>query len=196
MQKIILASGNAGKLKEFQTILGHQYQLIAQSELNVSEVPETGTTFIENAIIKARHASKCTGLPAIGDDSGIEVDALQGRPGLYSARYAGEGASAADRNTKLLNEMQDVPDDKRQARFVCVLAFMRHADDPTPIIAQGFCEGVVAHEPRGEHGFGYDPLLYRLKEQCTVAELTPEAKHQISHRGRAIEALLKSLNSV
>ena len=196
MQKVVLASGNEGKRKEFQTIMGDQYLLVPQREFNVSEVPETGTTFVENAIIKARHAAKCTGLPALGDDSGIEVDALQGRPGIYSARYAGEHATAADRNQKLLDEMRDVPDDKRHARFVCVLVFMRHAEDATPIIAQGFCEGMIAHEPRGTHGFGYAPLLYRTQENCTMGELPDELRHQITHRGQAIRALLKLLNPV
>lgn len=193
MKKIVLASGNQGKLKEFQALMGKQFKLIPQSELGVSEVAETGSTYVENAIIKARHAAKITGLPAIADDSGIEVRALQGRPGLYSARYAGPGATAVDRNAKLLEEMKGVPDGERQARFVCVLVFMQNSDDATPVIAEGFCEGVIVREPKGGRGFGYNPILYRLEEQCTVSELSEEAWFQVSHRGNAVRVLLPRL---
>src|SRR6187402_1516813 len=170
-QKIILASGNAGKLREFQQLLsGCGFEIVPQSEFNIANAEETGTTFVENAIIKARHACEQTGLPAIADDSGIEVDALNGRPGVYSARYAGENATDEKNNQKLLTELKNVPTEKRTARYHAVLAYMRHAADPTPILCHGIWEGIILTELRGENGFGYDPLFFVPSHNCTSAE--------------------------
>lgn len=195
LQKIVLASGNAGKLREFQQLLsGCGFEVLPQSEFKVTDAEETGTTFVENAIIKARHACQQTGLPAIADDSGIEVDALNGRPGVYSARYAGAAAADTDNNAKLLQELQGVPAEKRSARYHAVLAFMRHADDPTPILCHGTWEGVILTEPRGEGGFGYDPLFFVPSHQCASAELDKAEKNRISHRGKAMAELLEKLS--
>ncbi|MGB2079744.1 MAG: XTP/dITP diphosphatase [Vibrio sp.] len=192
--QIVLATGNQGKVKEMASLLeDFGFEVHAQSEFQVSDVAETGTTFIENAIIKARHAAKETGLAAIADDSGLEVDALLGAPGVYSARYAGENANDAANNQKLLAAMQDVPAKKRSARFHCVLVFMRHANDPTPIICHGKFEGKILFEPAGEHGFGYDPVFWVEEEGCASAELAPERKKQISHRGQALQQLFAQL---
>ena len=194
MRKIVLASGNAGKLREFQQLLeGCGFEVIPQSALNVGNVDETGTTFVENAIIKARHACEQTGLPAIADDSGIEVDALRGRPGVYSARYAGEGASDASNNQLLLAELKGVPADKRTARYHAVLAYMRHAQDPTPILCHGVWEGSILTEARGQGGFGYDPLFFVPTHNCASAELDKAEKNRISHRGKAMQELLQKL---
>lgn len=193
-KKIVLASNNPGKLREIQAVLGEErYQLIQQSEFNVSEVAEIGTTFVENAIIKARHAAQHTGMPALADDSGIEVDALQGAPGIYSARYAGNNADDVANNTKLLNELADVPDAERTARFQCVLVYMRHAKDPMPIICEGTWEGSILHETKGPNGFGYDPLFYVPTHQCSSAELDPAEKNRISHRAQALQKLIVAL---
>ena len=193
-KKIVLASNNPGKLREIQTVLGEErYQLIQQSEFNVSEVAEIGTTFVENAIIKARHAAQHTGMPALADDSGIEVDALQGAPGIYSARYAGNNADDVVNNTKLLHELADVPDAERTARFQCVLVYMRHAKDPMPIICEGTWEGSILHETKGPNGFGYDPLFYVPTHQCSSAELDPAEKNRISHRAQALQKLIVAL---
>lgn len=193
-KKIVLASNNPGKLREIQAVLGEErYQLIQQSEFNVSEVAETGTTFVENAIIKARHAAQHTGMPALADDSGIEVDALQGAPGVYSARYAGSNADDVANNTKLLNELADVPDADRTARFQCVLVYMRHAKDPMPLICEGTWEGSILHETKGPNGFGYDPLFYVPTHQCSSAELDPAEKNRISHRAQALQKLIVAL---
>ena len=190
----MLASNNPGKLREIQAVLGEErYQLIQQSEFNVSEVAEIGTTFVENAIIKARHAAQHTGMPALADDSGIEVDALQGAPGIYSARYAGSNADDVANNTKLLNELADVPDAERTARFQCVLVYMRHAKDPMPIICEGTWEGSILHETKGPNGFGYDPLFYVPTHQCSSAELDPAEKNRISHRAQALQKLIVAL---
>lgn len=195
MRKIVLASGNAGKLREFQQLLsGCGFEVVPQSEFNVSNADETGTTFVENAIIKARHACEQTGLPAIADDSGIEVDALRGRPGVYSARYSGEGASDESNNQLLLAEMKDVPAEKRTARYHAVLAYMRHAQDPTPIICHGIWEGFILTEPRGQGGFGYDPLFFVSTHNCASAELDKAEKNRISHRGKAMQELLEKLS--
>ncbi len=191
-QKVVLASGNQGKLREFIRMLSSQdMEIIKQSEFNVPDVEETGLTFVENAIIKARHAAKITGLPALADDSGIEVDALNGLPGIYSARYSGEGDDA--NNIKLLETMKDVPDDKRTARFRCCIVYMRHAEDPSPIIADAAWEGSILHELKGENGFGYDPLFYVPTHGCSSAEIDPDEKNRISHRGQALRLLLAAL---
>lgn len=192
--KVVLASHNAGKIKEFSELLApFHIELIPQSEFNVSEIEETGLSFIENGILKARHAAMSTGLPALADDSGLAVDALHGAPGIYSARYAGLGASATDNIHKLIHEMQNVPDEKRSAHFHCILVFMSHASDPTPLICDGKWSGQILHSPRGEHGFGYDPLFYVPSEKMTAAELPAAIKNKISHRGIALSSLLKML---
>ena len=194
MEKVVLATGNKKKVEELNALLADlNYAVVPQSEFNVECVPETGTTFVENAIIKARHAARITGLPAIADDSGIEVDALLGRPGVYSARYAGEDASDQDNLEKLLEEMNGVPPVLRTARYWCVLVYMRHADDPTPIICQASWEGSLATEPSGENGFGYDPIFNVPDLDCTAAELEPATKNRLSHRGKALAQLAKAL---
>lgn len=191
MSKIVLASGNAGKLREFQQMLGgSDIEFIAQGALGVSDAEETGLSFVENAILKARHASAITGLPAMSDDSGIEVDALKGKPGIYSARYAGPGANDESNNRKLLDALRDTPDSARGARFQCVIVFMRHAEDPMPFISQGTWEGRILHSPQGENGFGYDPLFYVPTHDCASALLDPSTKNAISHRGLALRQLL------
>ena len=197
MQKIVIASGNPGKLREFQQLLsGQGLEVIPQSAFNVENADETGSTFVENAIIKARHACIQTGLPAIADDSGIEVDALCGRPGVYSARYSGVGASDEDNNQKLLAELASVPTEKRTARYHAVLAYMRHAQDPTPILCHGIWEGIILTEARGKNGFGYDPLFYVPSHNCTAAELEKAEKNRISHRGLAMKELLLRLQKI
>ncbi|GAB2669204.1 XTP/dITP diphosphatase [Vibrio panuliri] len=194
MSKIVLATGNQGKVREMADLLSDfGFEVLAQSEFNVSDADETGTTFIENAIIKARHAAQETGLPAIADDSGLEVDYLKGAPGIYSARYAGQGASDEDNLNKLLNAMQDVPEEQRSARFHCVLVLMRHADDPTPIVCHGKWEGRILTEAQGENGFGYDPIFYVPEDNCSSAQLEPARKKQLSHRGKALKALFSAL---
>lgn len=187
--KTVLASGNAGKLTELAAILQPLgLELIAQSTLGVESPPETGSTFLDNALIKARHAARATGLAALADDSGIEVDALHGRPGVRSARFAGEGASDADNLHKLLAELHDVPAEFRQARYHCVIAFVRRHDDPEPIVAHGTWEGRIALEPRGSGGFGYDPIFLPAEAHGTAAELDPAHKNEVSHRGQALRA--------
>ncbi len=194
MKKVVLASGNKGKLREFNQLLASlDYQVLPQSEFTKTEADETGLSFVENAILKARHAAKLSGLPALADDSGLEVDALSGAPGIYSARYAGEGASDADNNQKLLEALVAVEPAKRTARFQCVLVFMRHAEDPTPLICQGSWEGVIVDAPKGDNGFGYDPLFYIPDLDCCSAELSPEQKGQLSHRAQAVAQLLPAL---
>ncbi|MCD6669477.1 XTP/dITP diphosphatase [Vibrio cholerae] len=194
MKKIVLATGNQGKVREMADLLSDfGFDVVAQSEFNVPEAAETGTTFFENAIIKARHAAQITGLPAIADDSGLEVDYLNGAPGIYSARYAGEHASDGDNLNKLLAAMQDVPDDQRSARFHCVLVLMRHADDPTPIVCHGKWEGKILTAPYGSNGFGYDPIFWVPEENCASAELEPVRKKQLSHRGKALQKLFKAI---
>ncbi len=196
-QKLVLATGNQGKVREMASLLSDfGFDVRAQSEFNVSEVAETGTTFIENAIIKARHAAKETGLPAIADDSGLEVDFLQGAPGIYSARFAGEGASDQQNLDKLLEEMQDVATEERSARFHCVLVYMRHAEDPTPIVCHGKWEGRILEEAHGENGFGYDPVFFVPEDGCASAELAPERKKELSHRGKALTQLFQELKKV
>ncbi len=187
-QNIVLASGNLGKIKEIQAILEH-YPIVAQSAFNITEAEETGSTFVENAIIKARHAAFHSKLPAIADDSGIVVDALKGAPGVISARYAGVGANDQDNVQKLLVALEGVPEDQRTARFICVMVFMEHADDPTPLIAQGVWEGLITTQAVGSQGFGYDPVFWVPSEQCTSAELPATVKNALSHRGQALRHL-------
>lgn len=193
--KIVLATGNAGKLKEFSRILAPSgLELCTQSEFQVPDADENGLSFLENAIIKARNAAAHTGLPAMADDSGLEVDALEGRPGIHSARYAGPGASDEDNYMKLLAALHDVPEASRTARFRCVIAFMRHATDPSPMIAQGSWEGRIALAPRGTHGHGYDPVFMVPELGLTAAELDIDEKNRRSHRGKALAALLAQLD--
>ena len=194
MQKVVLASGNAGKIRELQALLSNlQISVTPQSQYGVSEAEECGLSFVENAIIKARHAAEHTGLAAIADDSGLEVDALRGAPGIFSARFAGANASDADNNAKLLSELRDVPAGQRRARFRCVLVYMRHANDPSPIICEGSWEGEIALQGRGENGFGYDPLFYIPQLDCHSAELSAEQKNRLSHRAMAMATLNEKL---
>lgn len=196
MQKVVLATGNAGKVRELASLLSDfGLDVVAQTDLGVDSAEETGLTFIENAILKARHAAQITGLPAIADDSGTAVDALGGAPGIYSARYSGEDATDRQNLEKLLHTLQDIPDEKRQAQFHCVLVYMRHADDPTPVVCHGRWPGVIARKPAGDGGFGYDPIFFVPSEGKTAAELTREEKSAISHRGQALKLLLDALRN-
>lgn len=192
--KLVLASGNAGKLKELRAMLaGLPLEIVAQGELGVSDVPETGLTFVENALIKARHASASTGLPALADDSGLIVDALDGAPGLYSARYAGSPTDDAANNAKLLEAMREVPADRRTARFYAVIVLLRHANDPQPLICEGSWEGVIVDALRGSHGFGYNPLFLDPVLAQTAAEMAPDLKNAMSHRAKALQLLKQKL---
>ena len=192
-RRIVLATGNKGKVREFSELLSaRDIRVVPQSDFAVPEADEIGLTFVENAIIKARNAAAHTGLPAIADDSGLEVDHLKGAPGIYSARYAGDDGSAAN-NAKLITALDGVPEEQRAARFQCVLVYLRHADDPTPIICQGTWEGRILTAQRGDAGFGYDPLFYVPDEGCSAAELPAERKNELSHRGQALRCLLASL---
>ncbi|MBD0410567.1 RdgB/HAM1 family non-canonical purine NTP pyrophosphatase [Pseudoalteromonas distincta] len=189
---LVLATGNLGKVKELANMLSSlNINVVPQSDFNVGEVAETGATFVENAIIKARHAAKITGMPAIADDSGLEVDGLNGAPGVYSARFAGPGASDQDNIDKLLVDLGDNP--IRSARFWCVLVLMRHADDPTPLICSASWEGEITLTQNGNGGFGYDPVFFVAEKNCTSAELTKEQKNAVSHRGQALQKLLLEL---
>lgn len=192
MEKIVVASSNPGKLKEISAIL-KDHQVVPQSEFAIADAAETGLTFVENAIIKARNAALHSGLPALADDSGLEVDALGGAPGVYSARYAGAGASDADNLNKLLSDMTDVDKDLRSARFRCVLVLLRSASDPSPLIAEGVWEGAIRCQPKGTNGFGYDPIFWVPEYDCTSAELAPEVKNALSHRAQALKALTARL---
>lgn len=190
-RKIVLASGNAGKVREINKLFADSgIEVVPQSDYDVPEVAETGTTFVENAIIKARHAAEITGLPTIADDSGIEVDALGARPGVYSARYSGSNASDSDNNSRMLAELKGLADRERSARYQCILVFMRSATDPVPIITQGSWEGRILQEPRGDGGFGYDPIFFVPTHNCSGGELPLEVKNTISHRAQALEAML------
>jgi len=192
MNKIVLASGNQGKLREFAQLLSPlSINIIPQSDLDVTEAEETGLSFVENAIIKARNACLQTGLPAIADDSGIEVDALRGAPGIYSSRYAGPNASDEDNVAALLSALKEVPDSERTARFQCVLVFMRHAEDPTPLICQGSWHGLILTAAAGDGGFGYDPIFHCVETDSSAAELSSQQKHAISHRGMAMRQFLQ-----
>ncbi|WP_320820345.1 RdgB/HAM1 family non-canonical purine NTP pyrophosphatase [Thalassolituus sp.] len=192
--KIVLASGNVGKLREFSAMFTQHFananvELIPQTTLGVDDAEETGLSFVENAILKARHACAITGLPALADDSGLEVDILQGAPGIYSARYSGQGDMA--NNEKLLTALTGIPEEQRKARFQCVLVYMRHAEDPTPQVFQGCWEGRIVNQAAGTEGFGYDPVFYVPSEGCTAASLSKERKNQLSHRGQAIKEVLQ-----
>ncbi|MCL6689765.1 RdgB/HAM1 family non-canonical purine NTP pyrophosphatase [Pseudomonas sp. R3.Fl] len=189
LEQLVLASHNAGKLKELQAMLGAHVKVRSIGEFSDVEPEETGLSFVENAILKARNAARISGLPALADDSGLAVDYLGGAPGIYSARYA-DGKGDAANNAKLLDALRKVPDEQRGAQFVSVLALVRHADDPLPILCEGIWEGSILHEARGEHGFGYDPLFWVPASGCSSAELPPEQKNRLSHRARAM-ALLK-----
>lgn len=189
---IVLASGNVGKIREFQAVLT-QYNLKPQSEFAVPEIEESGLTFLENSLLKARNAAQHTGLPVLADDSGLVVDALNGAPGIYSARYAGIHATDQENLDKLLVNLEHVADAQRTARFVCVLAYCRYPEDPIPVIAQGIWEGIILREQRGEGGFGYDPIFYVPEMKCASAQLTPEQKNAISHRGQALADLCQLL---
>lgn len=194
-QQWVLATSNKGKVREMSQLLNSfSVEVLPQSDFDVSEVPETGTTFVENAIIKARHAAKVTGLPAIADDSGLEVDFLNGQPGIYSSRFAGENASDQDNIDLLLNKLEGVGIEQRRARFQCVLVYMRHALDPTPIICQGTWEGVISESAQGENGFGYDPIFWVASEQCSSAQLSKQRKNELSHRGQALAMLVERLH--
>lgn len=190
MRRIVLASGNRGKLTEFaQLFAGSGIGLVAQGELGVGEVEETAATFVENALLKARHAARVTGLPALADDSGLCVDALGGAPGLHSARYAGVHGDAAANNAKLLRLLEGVPPERRGAFFICVLVLLEHADDPAPLIAEGRWYGRVLEAPQGAQGFGYDPLFLPEGQTLSAAELDPATKNAQSHRGQALAQL-------
>ncbi|WP_078082903.1 RdgB/HAM1 family non-canonical purine NTP pyrophosphatase [Microbulbifer mangrovi] len=192
MDKIVLASGNAGKLKEFsQLFAGWQIAVLPQSDFLQQEAEETGLSFIENALIKARHASRASGLPALADDSGLAVDTLGGAPGIYSARYAGAGASDADNNRKLLEALQDVPSERRIASFHCALAFVRTPEDPVPLVCTARWQGVILNHTAGDQGFGYDPLFYVPTEKLTSAQLPREVKNRLSHRAQAVKKFEK-----
>lgn len=192
--RLVLASGNPGKLAEFRALLaGSAFAVVPQHELGVDDAPETGLTFVENALLKARHAARITGLPALADDSGLCVDALHGAPGLYSARYAGVHGDNAANNAKLLDELANVPADRRGAFFFCVLVLLRYADDPAPLIAEGRWHGRILSELRGACGFGYDPLFQPDGQRQSAAELAPEIKNHASHRGQAIRQLQQLL---
>lgn len=194
MRTVVLATSNPGKVREINKLLEpHQLQVVPQSEYDVPEAEETGLTFVENAILKARNAAAHTGLPAIGDDSGIEVDALHGAPGIYSARYAGKDASDRANVDKLLEALDGIPELARTARFQCVIVYLRHPADPTPIICLGTWEGRILDQPRGESGFGYDPIFYVPTHQCSAAELPAETKNRLSHRGQALIKLIQAL---
>jgi len=194
-EHMVLASSNAGKVREINQLLAsQQIQVVPQSEFSVPDAEETGLTFVENAILKARNAALHSGLAAIADDSGIEVDALRGAPGIYSARYAGPGASDQANLEKLLDALKDVPQQQRSARFQCLMVYLRHAEDPTPIICQGTWEGLIAREPAGDNGFGYDPVFWVPSHGCTSAQLPPQEKNRLSHRGQALHKLLAALS--
>jgi XTP/dITP diphosphohydrolase len=194
--RVVLASSNTGKLRELSSLLGpFGFDLVAQNTLGLETPPETGQTFAENALLKARYAAAATNLPALADDSGIEVDALGGRPGIYSARYAGEGASDQDNLRKMLSELRDTPPGKRTARYQCVIALVTSATDPTPILASGTWEGTLISVPRGLGGFGYDPIFVPSGFDRTAAELDAAEKNSLSHRGQALRALVAQLQN-
>lgn len=191
---IVLASNNAGKLREIEALLAPAgLHLIPQGQLGIDAAEETGLSFVENAILKARHAARASGLAALADDSGIEVDALDGAPGIYSARYAGEDSSDEANCDKLLQALAELPGRQRSARFQCVMVYLRHADDPTPLICQGTWEGLILDQARGQNGFGYDPIFGVPTHGVSSAELAPETKNAISHRGQALRDLVTNL---
>ena len=190
MSRVVLATGNKGKVRELGELLANfEMEVVPQTEFNVEEAEETGLTFVENAILKARNAAAQTGLPAIADDSGLEVDYLKGAPGIYSARYAGEGGNDPANNQKLLKALEGVDEAERTARFQCVMVYMRHQNDPVPLIAQGSWEGRILTAAQGENGFGYDPIFFVREEGRSSAELAAEVKNRLSHRGQALKKL-------
>jgi len=192
--KLVLASANVGKIKELQQMLDKLgIEVIPQSTLNVPDIDETGLSFVENSLLKARNAAALTNLPAIADDSGLEVDFLRGAPGIYSARFSGEHATDASNRQKLLQLMADVPEDQRTARYQTLIVYMRHADDPTPIICQGTWEGSIATDEKGDGGFGYDSIFQVAETNCRAAELDKDTKNRLSHRGKAMAKLLSKL---
>ncbi len=191
--KIVVASSNRGKLEEIRAILGEEFELIAQGELGIDDAAETATTFVENALLKAKNAARASGLPALGDDSGLCVDALNGAPGLYSARYAGEHGNASANIAKLLGALCDVDEEKRSAHFHCSIVLVAHADDPAPIIAEGRWDGRILDAPRGNRGFGYDPIFFDPVLNAGAGELDPVVKNRVSHRGKALENLRRRL---
>jgi XTP/dITP diphosphohydrolase len=194
MQEIVVASGNSGKLKEISQMLSPlNIQVVGQKSLNIEDIEETGLSFVENAILKARNASLCSGRPALADDSGLEVDALNGEPGIYSARYAGEHANDANNIVKLLENLQSVSPAERTARFQCIMVYLRHANDPTPLICQGTWEGLIVSKPQGDNGFGYDPVFWVPGQACCAAQLPPEIKNKLSHRGQALQQMIAAL---
>jgi len=194
LKELVLASSNPGKVREINQLLATlDLHAQPQSELGVVDAEETGLTFVENAILKARNAAQHTGLPAIADDSGIEVDALNGAPGIYSARFAGEGATDQTNLEKLLADLDGIPEAQRSARFQCLMVFMRHANDPTPLICQGTWEGRILLAARGDNGFGYDPVFYVPTHNCSSAELPADVKNTLSHRGQALRQLVTAL---
>ncbi len=193
---LVLASANSGKIKELQQMLGGLgFNIVPQTQLNIADIEETGLTFVENSILKARNAAAHSSLPAVADDSGLEVDFLKGAPGIYSARFAGEAATDASNRDKLLELMKDVPADQRTARYQTVIVYMRHSNDPTPIICQGTWEGTIAFDEKGDGGFGYDSIFQVTETNCRAAELDKESKNKLSHRGKAIASLLQRLQS-
>lgn len=193
---LVLASANSGKIKELQQMLGGLgFNIVPQTQLNIADIEETGLTFVENSILKARNAAAHSSLPAVADDSGLEVDFLKGAPGIYSARFAGEAATDASNRDKLLELMKDVPADQRTARYQTVIVYMRHSNDPTPIICQGTWEGTIAFDEKGDGGFGYDSIFQVTETNCRAAELDKESKNKLSHRGKAIASLLHQLQS-
>jgi len=194
IKKVVIASGNQGKLKEFSKLFSKlDIEALPQSLFDLTSAEETGLTFVENAILKARHAAKESGLPALADDSGIEIDALNGAPGIYSARFSGIDATDQSNNALLLEKLRGIEPERRTARYRCVLVLMRHASDPSPIIANASWEGRILEKPQGDGGFGYDPLFWVEEHQCSSAELDPKLKNSISHRGLAMQKLLKKL---
>jgi len=193
-EKIVLASNNAGKIREINQLLSRQgIEVLPQKDFTSEEAVEDGLSFVENAIKKARFAARASGLPAIADDSGIEVDALHGQPGIYSARYAGKDASDRQNLEKLLESLTGVEDAQRSARFQCLMVYVRHQNDPVPVICQGTWEGKILTAPQGENGFGYDPVFFVPEENCSAAQLSPERKNSLSHRGKALKQLVKKL---
>lgn len=194
---VVLASGNAGKLREFQALLAPLgFEVTSQADYHLDPVEETGHTFVENALLKARAAAKVSGLPALADDSGLAVNALQGAPGIYSARFAGEEGNDTANNRKLLDVMKDIPEGHRQAQYWCALVYLRHADDPAPLIVQCSWQGDILSLPRGEGGFGYDPLFWVADQGMSAAELTAAEKNRLSHRGRAVTAMIEAIKAL
>lgn len=195
--QIVLASSNPGKITEIRLLAKElPIEWILQSDLDIPNTEETGKSFIENAILKARHASKLSGLPALADDSGLVIDALDGAPGIYSARYAGINATTEERNQKILTEMRDMKEEDRTASYHCVLALVEHENDPVPLICHGVWEGSILFEPRGKNGFGYDPIFYVPTHKCSAAELSTAEKNRISHRGQVMQQLIEVFESI